>query len=63
MKFSYKIFEQGSDKLLAIADSDLLDKTFSKEIELTISKSFYHDDFCDEAKVLELVDDATIVNA
>jgi len=64
MEFSYKLFEQGSDKLLAIADKDILGKTFSSgNINIEISKEFYHQEFCDEEKLMELIKKATIINA
>lgn len=64
MRFSYRIFQQGSDTLLAISDDGIVGKTFSsKEAEITVSKEFYCDKSCDESKVLQLVAKATIINA
>jgi len=63
-KFVYRIFDQGSDRLLAISDSAIIGRTLrSKDLELTVSREFYHDKSCDESKALELVGGATIVNA
>ncbi len=52
-----------NDVLLTIADRDILGKTFKNDIELTVSEDFYHEDFCDHDKILELIKEATIVNA
>lgn len=63
-KFVYRIFSQGNDRLLAISDYAIIGKTLrSKDLELTVSKEFYHDKSCNETKALELVGWATIVNA
>lgn len=62
--FVYKIHDTGSDKMLAIADSALLGKTFSEgEIEVTISESFYGSEKCFADKALQLARSSTIVNA
>ena len=63
-KFSYKRFCQGNDILLAIADIDIVGKTFKeKGLEITISKEFYHEELCDKEKALELMKRATMINA
>lgn len=63
-KFAYKLFEQGSDTLLAISDAAIVGKTFANsEIEITVSKEFYYEKSCDEGEVLGLLNRATIVNA
>ena len=64
MQFAYKVFNQGSNTLLAISDTEIVGKTFSsKEIEITVSKEFYSEKSCDENEVPGLVSKATIVNA
>ena len=64
MKFSFKVFEEGSDKLLAIADSSLVGKSLEDgELCFFVSKGFYCDKHCDEKEVKKLLNDATIVNA
>ena len=63
-KFAYKIFNQGSNTLLAISDAGIIGKTIgTKEIELTVSKEFYSEKSCDEKDIPRLVSSATIVNA
>ncbi|MBI4895657.1 MAG: DUF424 family protein [Candidatus Aenigmarchaeota archaeon] len=62
-KFSYKLFKNGNN-LLALADKDILGKTFkSKDLEIVISKDFYYEGFCDEKELAELLKKSTIVNA
>lgn len=63
-KFSYNMLEQGNDRLLAISDLSILGKTFEEgELCLTVSKDFYHHKDCGEKKAVELIRNATIVNA
>ena len=64
MQFAYRIFEQGSDTLLAISDADIVGKTLpSEEVEITVSKEFYYGKMCDEKEAVRLASTATIVNA
>lgn len=64
MKFSFKFFKEGSDKLLAIADSSLIGKNLEDgELCFFVSEDFYCDKHCDENEVKKLLNDATIVNA
>lgn len=61
--FSYNVFRQNSDILLAICDADVLGKTFkSREIEITVS-DFYRGEECSEKEALKLARNATIINA
>jgi hypothetical protein len=63
-KFSYKLYRQGIDVLLAISDADIVGKTFEEgDIKVTVHEDFYSDKVCGEDKVLELVKSSTIVNA
>jgi uncharacterized protein len=63
MKFSYNIYSQSSDSILAIADLELLGKTF-EEGELILSVSdFYRGQKCDHKKIVDLLKSATIINA
>lgn len=63
MEFSYKIYNESEELLLAIADSAILGKTFEEgEIQLTVSE-FYDGNKCDKNKALTLIKDATIINA
>ena len=62
--FSYKIFRQGNDILLAISDPDIIGKKLQKDdIEIEVSEAFYSGESCDEAAAIELIQKATIVNA
>ena len=64
MKYSFKLVEHGNEKILGIADRNILGKTFSDgKIEFTISRDFYHQDYCTDEKALELMKQATAVNA
>lgn len=63
-KFSYKIFKQGNDTLLAVADSSILGKILKQNgITLEVKCDFYHERIANENKIIELVKSATIVNA
>ncbi len=62
--FSYRIFKTDSDTLLAIADKPLLGKEFAEgDCKITVSREFYHENFCDESTAMELARSATIINA
>ncbi|MBI5332445.1 MAG: DUF424 family protein [Candidatus Aenigmarchaeota archaeon] len=64
MKYSFKLTEHENEKVLGIADRNILGKTFSDAgLEITISKDFYHQDYCTAEKALELIKSATIINA
>ena len=57
------MFSNG-DNILALADKEILGKTFKdKDLEIDISKDFYHEGFCDEKELLMLVKKSSIVNA
>jgi len=63
-KFSYKIFREGADILLAVSDASILGKTIKEnDIEIIISEDFYFDKFADETEIMEQIEKATIVNA
>jgi hypothetical protein len=62
--FNYKIFGEGSDKLLAISDSSLVGKSLEEgEISLTVSKDFYGEETCGENEIKKLIKSVTIINA
>ena len=61
--FSYRIFDNGSDKMLAVCDMELLGKTLEGDIELTVTKDFYHEKECNSATALKLAKKSTIINA
>ena len=62
--FSYKVHKTGSDTLLAVADSELIGKSFAdKEKEITIDADFYEEGKADAGTVANLTQDASIINA
>ncbi|MFH1420844.1 MAG: DUF424 family protein [Candidatus Aenigmatarchaeota archaeon] len=62
--FSYKIFKQDGNVLLAVADKNLLGKDFEQdELILSVPKNFYCDKSCDEKSVVREMKNATIINA
>ncbi len=62
-KFSYQVYEQGSDRLLAISDSSIIGKTFEDgELRLEVSE-FYSGKSCGEKEAVQMLKSATIVNA
>jgi hypothetical protein len=64
MMFSYKIFKQGDDILLAISDSNIIGKTLrEKELEIRINEDFYSEKICNDKEASVLIKNATIVNA
>lgn len=63
MKFSYQIYEQGSDRLLAISDLSIIGKTFEdSELRLEVSE-FYSGKECGRKEAVHMLKNATIVNA
>jgi hypothetical protein len=56
--FSYKLFKQANDILLAIADSDIIGKKFDA---FEVKEDFYAEQTCTDPE--ELLQKATIVNA
>ena len=61
--FSYNVFDQSGEKLLAVCDDDILDKTFSSEdIEITVS-DFYRGRKCSKEEIVKIAKKATIINA
>ncbi|HLC68107.1 MAG TPA: DUF424 family protein [archaeon] len=64
MMFSYKLFETGDDKLLAVCDANILGKTFTEgDLTLHVSKDFYGEKKSDAAAVLKIAKKSTIINA
>ena len=62
--FHYKIFTEGKDRLLAIADTSLIGKTLKHgEAYIEISYEFYGREKCEHAQALALAKSATIINA
>lgn len=62
--FAYRVFRQGEDVLLAIADAELIGNTVGDEtITIEISGEFYGTESCDAARASDLLADATIINA
>lgn len=62
--FSYHIFHQDSDTLLAICDYVILGQTFEEgDMQIEVSREFYHEKECQPKEVKNLIRNATIVNA
>src|SRR3989338_8136958 len=63
-KFVYKSYNKGNEKLLAIADASIVGKEFSeKELQITVSDNFYHEKECNEKEAIQMIKEATIINA
>ena len=63
-EFSYRVYSQGSDRLLAITDSSILGRTFEEgDLSIKVKREFYKGKTCDDSEALELIRSATIVNA
>ena len=64
MKFSYSVFKQDEETLLAVSDANIVGKTFEeRDLQLDVSKEFYGSKTGDEKEIIELLKDATIINA
>ncbi len=62
--FSYRVFRQDSDTLLAIADRSVVGKKFEEgELGIFVSPEFYHEKTCSGGGAKKLIKSATIVNA
>ena len=62
--FSYKIHRSENDTVLAVADSDIVGKKFSRGgLEINVSREFYSESEASESVLIELMQDVTIVNA
>ncbi len=63
-EFSYRIFREGTNVLLAVSDLSIIGKTFEEgDLQIEVSEEFYHGKECSKGTVLKLIKDATIVNA
>jgi len=61
--FSYNLFRQGGERLLAVCDESVLGKTFTGgDIEITVS-DFYRGKKCGEKEILRIAKQSTIINA
>ena len=62
--FSYKVFKEGDDVLLAICDTDIVGQNFEQgDLGIHVSKNFYSESECKKAQALKLIKEATIINA
>ena len=62
--FSYKIWNEKKEILLAVSDISIVGKTFEEgEMILNIDKNFYFENICDESEIRKIVKKATIINA
>lgn len=58
-----KVYTQGSERLVAACDPDILGKTFTSEgLRLEVSESFYGSDETDEEALVNWLRLATIAN-
>lgn len=63
MTFSYKIFTQGEDTLMAVSDSEILGRIFEEgEFHINVSREFYSGKTAEEKEILAKIKKATIVN-
>ncbi len=64
MRFSYRVYESGGDRLLAIADANIIGKTLDGgALRMEVKESFYSGSACSELEAKSLVAKATIINA
>ena len=62
--FSFKKHVTGDNTILAVADKDILDKSFEQgRLVLSVPSSFYSEKEADEKEILEHMSKSTIVNA
>lgn len=62
--FVFKKHEIGNEKIIAIADKELIGKTFRfNNIEFQIKEEFYGNEEIGERETLELIKTGTIINA
>jgi hypothetical protein len=58
-----KAYSKGSELLVAAADEDLLGKTFKSDgLTITVSRSFYEGECCDEEGLVNRLRMATMAN-
>ena len=63
-EFAYKIFGHEHDVILAISDLSLVGKSFEEgDLQIDVSEDFYCDKECSRDEALELIKNATIINA
>ena len=61
--YSYNLFKEGEDVLLAICDKNILGKTFeSNDLQITVNE-FYKGKECTAKEALEIARKVTIINA
>ncbi len=64
MRFLYKFYNSGGEKMLAICDADIVGKNFEEEdLQISVTEEFYADKECDEGEVTNLIKSPTIINA
>jgi hypothetical protein len=62
--FSYKMFREGEDVLLAICDADIVGKHFQEgELTIALAENFYSEKECKKPEAVKLAKEATIINA
>ena len=64
MEISYHIHKNGVEKLLAIADSNIIGKKFEENgMVLHVDENFYSGKKCTVEEIKELAENADIINA
>ncbi len=61
--FSYRIFRDRGETLLAFCDSGLLGKKLDGPVIFEVRESFYGGSECGETEIKSLAKDATVINA
>ena len=62
--FVYKLQKIGNESLLAVADKNIIGKSFeSNDLNIHVSENFYYEKECGEKEILKIINSATIVNA
>ena len=64
MKFAYKKYDTKEERMLAIADSDIVGKHFEEgDLQLEVTGEFYHESECGDEEALKMINDASLINA
>lgn len=62
-KFFTKTSNNNGETLLAVCDEEIAEKTFEDDkAKITVSKSFYCGEICDEGRLIEKMRTSTIIN-
>lgn len=62
--FSYRVFRESGEVMLAISDRDILGKKYDEnDMHLFVPEDFYSGSICNEEEAIKLIKSATIINA